>query len=181
MTPRTNRRFAVFSISMAVGALNFPVSFIEVQAGDGMGEIPLIPTGMAGDTLIVQAADLLSGGMAGAAIQLIVKSIERPAGFGVSESGFLFAIMALCTLVGFVAVTAYRVDLGLRPLAYFGRLQVVTIRAVFLLVTADTLQAKQLHMFFVEKSDHRSRLIGRSVHFGNRSRDHRMGGTHDIG
>jgi hypothetical protein len=177
---RAGWRIAVFAISMTVAALNFPVGFVQIEAGDHMTEIPLIPAGMAGHTLIIQAADLLAGGMASAAIQLIVKPVERPPGFGVGEGGFFFGIMAFGALVGFVAVAAHRVDFGLSPLAFLGGLQVMAIGAVFVLVTTDALQAEQFNMFLVEESHDRSLRIGRPVDFGGRGRDNGMGCSHDV-
>ena len=90
VTPCAGRRVTVFAIGMTVGAIKFAVRFVKQKAGHRMGEIPLIPARMARTTLIVQASNDLSSGMAGTAIQMRMKSVERPAGFGVRKGRFFF-------------------------------------------------------------------------------------------
>ena len=90
MASRTNRWLAVLFVGVAISAFDFAMIFIQIKAGDGMSEIALIPTGVTPYALVIESCDLLPGGMAGTAIQVLMESIKGPTRLGVGEGRFLF-------------------------------------------------------------------------------------------
>ena len=95
---------------MAIGAVHLAMSFVQLKSRDIVREILLVPSGMTRATLVVQPSDFLARRVAGTTIEFLMESIERPTGNGVRECRFLFRVVALGTLVSFVAITADRVD-----------------------------------------------------------------------
>jgi len=132
---RAKRGLVKFALRMTIGAIQLGVNFIQTQTYQGVLEIRLIPAGMTGGAFTVHAADSLAGRVAGPTIQFGMKLIQRPAGHGVRELGFLLGIMALITGVGSMTVIADGVNL-FHTLFHLNRfLQVMAMTAAFPFVT----------------------------------------------
>lgn len=174
-------RLRVLPADVAVGAVKFAVDFIQFQSGHIVGEILLVPAGMTTDALAVQPRDLLARRMTGAAIEILVESIERPTGDSVCEGRFLLGVVTLGAVIGLVAVATDRVYFHLRLLDFFRRFQIVAIRAVFLLVAVDTLQAEQFDMLFVKEGHDRTAGVRSPIDPRIGYSDDRVGDAHHVG
>lgn len=153
-------RFNVVSfIPMAISTIGLGVGVIQLQAGDGMTEVLLIPGTMTGDAVGPQAGNSFPGRMASATLKLGMVLVEGPAGRIMGERRFLPGIVAGFTAVGGVTPGTDGVHLGLR----FGRsdrfFDIMTSAAVFLGMAINAFEIEQLGMIIMEKGDDRFLLI----------------------
>lgn len=171
----------IFVLGVAICTIQLRVDFIESQAGNGMLEVVLIPSGVTIGTRRVKPGNLLTGWMAGPAVELLVKSVERPTSFLVRESRTFLGIVTLGTGVSLVAIITNCVDL-LLGLFHFGELlKIVAIAAVFLFVTIDATEAKEIDVLLMLEGDYRRARIWCLVDFLDWLSNDRVRLADDIG
>ena len=146
-----------------------------------MLEVRLIPTLVATYAHRVEFGNLLAGRVTGPAIQLFMVLIKRPAGCVVREAGALLGIVTLSTWIGFVAVIADGVNLFLRLLNLAGLFDIVAVAAVFLFMTIDAAESKEVDVFFMlERYDWCTRIRS-LVNLLDRFGDHRVRFADNVG
>ena len=92
-----------FAVHMAIAAIKVAVDFIQLQPGDGMFEVFLVPATVAIDALRIQFRNSLPCRMTCPAGKFFVVAVKLPSGGSVSESWLLLTIVALITSISTMA------------------------------------------------------------------------------
>ena len=159
---------------MTIGAVPVAMVFVQQETGDGVSEIQLAPSAVAGIAVIVQPADLLPRGMARATFELVVVQVESPTRGGVIEGRFALSVMAVATVLLEMAIGTDFVFLLFRLHQLIRMGEVMAVAAVLARVAVDTLEAEEIDMFIMIESNNWTRFVRRMVDLGRWSYDYWM-------
>lgn len=159
MTSGTIRFDIVPPVAMAIAAISLHMRFVQLQAGDRVLEVLLIPCPVAGDAIGPKPGYSFTGRMTSATFQFDMVLVERPARRAVGECRLFPGIVAGLATVGSMTPGTDGMYLGFglgRPDRLF---DVMAAAAVFLRMAVDATEVEQFGMVLVEKGDDRFVLV----------------------
>lgn len=181
MTIVTPRYPAVHKVLVTVDAIKLTVSLVKLEPGYAVAKVLLAPATVAVGTLIAQFTNFPAGRVASTAGQTLMESVQFPVTVtAMCKSRFFANTVALVAGVRCVTIITNSVYFFVCLMGSRVFLQVVTVAAVFLLVTVNTAQSEQIDVFLMMKCHQWAGGVrcGPDPHLGDRY--NRVGNTQNV-